>query len=69
MASRIRNIVGGLAIATVIAVIMMVPSFRGISTWKYLLGVIGLVLFLLAGRQPWPALYQTYQWSEYSLVY
>jgi hypothetical protein len=49
MTSRVQNIVGGLAIATVIAVIVMVPSFQGISTWKYVLGVIGLVLFFCGG--------------------
>jgi hypothetical protein len=49
MTSRVQNIVGGVAIATVIAVVVMVPSFRGISTWKYVLGVIGLVLFICGG--------------------
>jgi len=36
--------------AIVIAFTIAVPSLHGISTWKYVLGVIGFALFLLAGR-------------------
>jgi hypothetical protein len=32
-----------------IAISILVPTFRGISTWKYLAGIIGFVMFVLAG--------------------
>ena len=48
-----RTIIGALT-AIALAFAMAVPTVRGISTWKYLLGAIGLALFLLAGRNPSP---------------
>jgi hypothetical protein len=39
-------------IAIVLAVVATVPSFWGISTWKYVAGMIGLWLFLRAGVAP-----------------
>ncbi len=50
--ARTRDIVGGLVIAIAIAVAIVVPSIRGISTWKYLLAVVALVLFVLAEKRP-----------------
>jgi hypothetical protein len=37
-------------IAVVIAVTLAVPSIAGIATWKWVLGVLGLALIVLAGR-------------------
>jgi hypothetical protein len=36
----------------VLAFTVAVPSVFGISTWKYVLAAVGLMLFLLAGRNP-----------------
>jgi hypothetical protein len=36
----------------VIAVVITVPTVGGISTWKYVAGMIGLWLFLRAGIAP-----------------
>jgi hypothetical protein len=33
-----------------VAFTVAVPSVYGISTWKYVLAAIGLMLFVLAGR-------------------
>jgi hypothetical protein len=38
-------------IATVIALLLAVPSVWGIETWKWIMGVIGLALIILAGRK------------------
>lgn len=45
-----RNITLGLGVAIVIAFTMVVPRIGTISTWKIVLGVIGLAMFMLAGR-------------------
>ena len=45
----IKNFAGGLAAATAAALAAAVPSIAGSSTWKYLLGAIGLALFVRAG--------------------
>jgi TRAP-type mannitol/chloroaromatic compound transport system permease large subunit len=47
----LRTITGGLAIAVVIAFTMAVPSVGTVSTWKIVLGAIGLVIFLLGGSK------------------
>ena len=44
-----RNLVGGFLVAALLAGPFIVPSVAGISTWKYLLGAIGLWLFGRAG--------------------
>jgi hypothetical protein len=46
---NIRNLAGGLLVAAAIAGPFAVPTVAGISTWKYLLGAIGLWLFVRAG--------------------
>ena len=45
-----RNILLGLAIAGVMAFMVAVPRIGTISTWKIVLGVLGIAIFLLAGR-------------------
>jgi hypothetical protein len=47
-----RNIVLGLAVSLLIAIVLIVPTLFGISTWKIVLGAIGLVLIVLSGRKP-----------------
>jgi hypothetical protein len=38
-------------IAVLIAFVLAVPRVAGIETWKWVLGMIGLALIVLAGRQ------------------
>ncbi len=45
-----RNIVLGAAASILMALVMVVPSVLGISTWKIVLGVLGLALIVLSGR-------------------
>jgi hypothetical protein len=53
MTSPIQNILAGTAAATLIALLIAVPTLGGISTWKVVLAVIGLLLFTLSGgRRP-----------------
>jgi uncharacterized membrane protein YeiH len=52
MNSPVRLIIVGAVTAIVLAFVVAVPTVHGVSTWKYVLGAIGLVLFLLAGRNP-----------------
>jgi hypothetical protein len=40
----------GILVAVAAAVLAAVPTIAGISTWKVLLGVVGLALFIIAGR-------------------
>jgi len=44
-----RNLAGGLLVAVLLAVPFVVPVIAGIDTWKYLLGAIGLWIFVRAG--------------------
>ena len=44
-----RNLIGGLVVAGLLALPFAVPVIAGIDTWKYLLGAVGLWLFVRAG--------------------
>jgi hypothetical protein len=46
----ILRIAVGLAVAMVMAFTMAVPTVGTLSTWKIVLGVVGLVIFVRAGR-------------------
>ena len=46
----VRTLAAGLAFATVMAFIMAVPTVGALSTWKIVLGVVGIVIFVRAGR-------------------
>jgi flagellar biosynthesis protein FliR len=46
----VRNLAAGLAIALVIALTMAVPTVGSLSTWKIVLGLVGFVIFVRAGR-------------------
>jgi hypothetical protein len=50
-AMTVIRIVAGLAIALVAAVLAIVPSILGVATWKWVLGAIGLAIFVSAGRR------------------
>ena len=50
-----RSPLARLSFATLVAVaavaLAIVPAIGGISTWKVVLGVIGLALFVMAGKR------------------
>ena len=50
MRSPARNIVWGAGVALVGAILMLVPEIAHISTWKIVLGLIGLTVFFAAGQ-------------------
>ena len=47
----LQNIGLGLVIAIAIGFTLAVPRIGTVSTWKIVLGVIGLAVFVLAGRE------------------
>jgi hypothetical protein len=51
MRSPARTLLAGAAIAIVVALIGIVPRVGGIDTWKIVLGLAGLALFISAGRE------------------
>jgi hypothetical protein len=46
----VRTIGAGFLVAVIIAVTIGVPRIGGVTTWKVVLGVVGLVIFVRAGR-------------------
>ena len=46
---RARNFAGGLTAAILLALPLVVPSIARIDTWKIVLGIAGLILFVSAG--------------------
>jgi len=50
MTRPLRNVLTGLATAIVIAFVLAVPSIERVSTWKIVLGLLGLALFVVGGR-------------------
>jgi hypothetical protein len=49
-----RNLILGASIAALLTVIAVVPTVAGISTWKWALAAVGLILFVLGGRSRRP---------------
>jgi uncharacterized membrane protein YeiH len=47
----LTRIVLGILVAGVIALMLAVPQIGGVDTWKWVLGAIGLAVFLAAGRR------------------
>jgi hypothetical protein len=45
------RIAAGLALAAVGAVLMTVPDILGVATWKWVLGIVGLMIFVAGGRR------------------
>jgi hypothetical protein len=54
MMRPLRNVLTGLATAIVIAFVLAVPSIGRVSTWKIVLGLLGLALFVVGGRHRLP---------------
>ena len=54
MPPALRRLSAGILIAVAAVTLAVVPTIGGISTWKVVLGVIGLMLFVMAGfvRKP-----------------
>jgi hypothetical protein len=50
MRRPLRNVLTGLAIAIVMAFVLAVPSIGRVSTWKIVLALLGLALFVVGGR-------------------
>jgi len=48
MSTPIGNLVGGAAAAAILAIVMLIPTIAGVSTWKWMLGFVGLLLWFLA---------------------
>ena len=40
-----------LGLAAIAAALMVVPTILGVATWKWVLGALGLVIFVSAGRR------------------
>ena len=45
-----QNVVFGLGVAVGLAIIAIVPTIAGVSTWKWALCVLGIVLFVFGER-------------------
>jgi TRAP-type mannitol/chloroaromatic compound transport system permease large subunit len=43
------NLLGGFAVAVVLSATFIVPSVGGIATWKIIMGMAGLWIFIRAG--------------------
>jgi ABC-type Fe3+ transport system permease subunit len=46
---RTRNFAGALVVAVLLALPLVIPSIGRVDTWKIVLGVAGLILFVTAG--------------------
>jgi hypothetical protein len=46
----LRNVVTGLMTAIVIAFVLAVPTIGRVSTWKVVAGLLGVAVFVSAGR-------------------
>lgn len=49
-AGVMRNVIFGLAVATVLAFTLVVPRVTGIDTWKIALALVGFGLLVASGR-------------------
>lgn len=45
----LRNLAGGFALAVLLAAPFIFPTVAGIATWKVILGIAGLWIFVRAG--------------------
>ena len=43
--------VPAIVVAAVMATLLAVPEIGGVATWKWVLGLIGLALFVAGGRR------------------
>jgi hypothetical protein len=51
MHSPARTLFTGAAIAIVLALVAIVPRIGRVDTWKIVLGLLGVTLFISAGRE------------------
>jgi hypothetical protein len=47
----LRRMVPAVIVAAAMATLLAVPEIAGIATWKWMLGAIGLALFLSGSRK------------------
>lgn len=52
MRAPAKRVIIGVAIAIVGALIGIVPRIGRVDTWKIVLGLLGVALFISAGREP-----------------
>jgi hypothetical protein len=52
MRSPAKRVLTGAAIAIIVALMGIVPRIGRIDTWKIVLGLLGVALFIVAGREP-----------------
>ena len=45
------RVIAGVGIALAAAVLMTVPAILGVATWKWVLGLVGLAIFVSGGRR------------------
>jgi ABC-type Fe3+ transport system permease subunit len=48
---RARNFAGAIAVVIALALPLIVPRIAGIDTWKIVLGIAGMTLFVGAGMR------------------
>ena len=48
---KARNFAGAIGIALLLALPLIVPTIARIDTWKIVLGIAGLIVFVGAGMQ------------------
>jgi len=46
---KARNFAGAIAVAVILSLPFIVPRVAGIDTWKIVLGLAGLAIFISAG--------------------
>ena len=46
---KLRNFAGAIGVALLLALPLMVPTISRIDTWKIVLGIAGLIVFVGAG--------------------
>jgi hypothetical protein len=47
----VKRVIPALLIAAALASLVAIPEIAGVATWKWVLGLVGLVLFIAAGRR------------------
>ena len=45
------RITAALVLAAIAAILMVVPTILGVATWKWVMGAVGLAIFVSAGRR------------------
>ena len=45
------RIAAALVLAAIATILMVVPTILGVATWKWVMGAVGLAIFVSAGRR------------------